>query len=1296
MTHTERAARKHDMHKKASKTDFILPCPDDAAQLAEALAQLSACPAIGRVTLVGAAAEKPAEAGDDTLYIQAAHLGASRTWRQIAAKAESPYTAVFLTTHRFALGYRCLERMLRGAEDSGAGWLYCDRTDANGAHPTIDYQEGSLRDDFDFGSLVLVRTAILRDFLAQTPAPRYRFATPYALRLFVSRHAPVTHLRETLYKETESDTRASGQRQFDYVNPANREVQLEMERACTEHLRAVGGLLRPDEYDALPEDKTEYPVEASVIIPVRNRERTIADAVGSALKQEADFAYNVIVVDNHSTDGTAQALSAFAGDGRVHVLTPSRDDLGIGGCWDYAVRSPHCGRYAVQLDSDDLYSAPDVLQRIVAAFGKQKAAMVVGSYRMVDFALETLPPGLIAHREWTAENGRNNALRINGLGAPRAFRTDVLRSIGFPNTSYGEDYALGLAISRRYRIARIYDELYLCRRWEGNSDAALSVDKQNANNLYKDSLRSYELAARKRMVARWTRPASEEDAERFFKEQLETWPEAAARFAELGEKVESRELRHEQTALGVQHNPCRIVSTGAKMDKTTVRQRPCFLCDHNRPAAQRELPVERTVQILVNPYPILPGHLTIPTRRHVPQDFSRFGTLLPRLAWKMPRHVVFYNGPRCGASAPDHAHLQAGLRGVIPIERDWRQYESALQKVYPSAEEGAKGLDAAEATDGVYLVKGYACPGFAIRATSEKASRDLTERLLGLLPVAKGANEPDFNALCWRQEASPTVPAHLVTVVFARRRHRPACYTAKGEEQMTISPGAVDMGGLLITPHEEDFTRLTYRTAQAILREVAIDETEAAAIARKLRGTHRKSHPGGAAGKAGLPDTEPNVSVGVMQSKEITFTLHGAFTAKGRTVTGEQSVECRDGGVAWEGNIYSELTFAPADEDCTFSLHRVVIGKDFHWQQEQTQDFSGRLRLIVDEEQLVAVNKLPAEDYLRSVISSEMSPDSPEGLLKSHAVISRSWLLSQMQHRRAAEGHAGAGFFNFTRGGDELIKWHDRNDHTLFDVCADDHCQRYQGITHHVTPAVAAAVEATRGEVLTHAGEICDTRFSKCCGGISERYGACWEDTDYAYLQPVRDNEDGAAGTAGPLPDLTQEAEAEKWLMTDPEAFCNTHDEALLRTVLNGYDQATTDFYRWRVTLTQEEAATLIGKHLGEDFGEITDLVPVERAASGRLVRLRVVGTRRQLTVGKELEIRSMLSPTHLYSSAFVVEKQECDERGVPARFVLHGAGWGHGVGLCQIGAAVMATKGHGYRDILYHYYKDTEIKKLY
>ena len=427
--------------------------------------------------------------------------------------------------------------------DSGAAMVYADRweqrVDEDGQialpteHPVIDYQEGAVRDDFDFGGLWLVRGDLLRQFAADNKQ-RYKYAASYALRLYLSRHGDLVHLREPLYTEQETDLRRSGEKQFDYVNPAAREVQIEMERACTSHLKAVGAWIAPDEYDDVPlreEDQallqitslpistaqteatgelpsekvsvSSFPVVASVIIPVRNRVRTIGDAIQSALSQETNFTFNVIVVDNHSTDGTDEVVRRFVQDERVVLLQPDRTDLGIGGCWDYAIRSNSCGRYAVQLDSDDLYSGTDTLARIVEAFVKQRAAMVIGSYRMVNFNLETLPPGLIDHREWTPDNGRNNALRINGLGAPRAFDTAVLREIGFPNTSYGEDYALGLAISRRFRIARIYDELYLCRRWEGNSDAALDVHRVNRHNAYKDELRTFELRARRKLNMSW-------------------------------------------------------------------------------------------------------------------------------------------------------------------------------------------------------------------------------------------------------------------------------------------------------------------------------------------------------------------------------------------------------------------------------------------------------------------------------------------------------------------------------------------------------------------------------------------------------------------------------------------------------------------------------------------------------------------------------------------------------------------------------------------------------------------------
>ena len=418
--------------------------------------------------------------------------------RSIAEEAESEYSLLSLKPTNYSFGAHALERMVRIADDTGASMVYADHycvTDGKReAHPVIDLQEGALRDDFDFGGLILVRNEAIRSFFKENPT-EYEYAGVYAMRLYMQRTGIIFHIKEYLYTEEELDTRKSGEKQFDYVNPRNREVQIEMERACTEHLHAIGAAV--DTSVRIEPNFTcdGFHAEASVIIPVYNRVKTIADAVKSALDQKTSFPYNVIVVDNHSTDGTAEILSTIT-DPRLIVIVPQRTDLGIGGCWNEAIYSEHCGRFAVQLDSDDLYSSSNTLQRIVDCFHGQKAAMVIGSYRMCDFELNTLPPGIIDHREWTDENGPNNALRINGLGAPRAFFTPLLREVGFPNTSYGEDYALGLYFSRQHRIGRIYEELYLCRRWGGNSDAALSIDRINANNQYKDSLRTIELMAR--------------------------------------------------------------------------------------------------------------------------------------------------------------------------------------------------------------------------------------------------------------------------------------------------------------------------------------------------------------------------------------------------------------------------------------------------------------------------------------------------------------------------------------------------------------------------------------------------------------------------------------------------------------------------------------------------------------------------------------------------------------------------------------------------------------------------------
>ena len=422
----------------------------------------------------------------------------SETIREIAAETNTDYALVYTKTTTLELGYLALERLLQIAQDTEAGMVYADHFQVKGDEqvkaPVIDYQKGSLRDDFDCGSVLFFNAKALKESVSRM-TESYLHAGLYDLRLKLSQLYALVHANEYLYSEVEEDNRKSGEKQFDYVDPRNRDRQIEMEKACTQHLKEIGGYLEPNFKD-IDFNQGDFEVEASVIIPVRNRAATISAAIESVLKQQTSFKFNIIIIDNHSTDGTTEAIDAFKADERVVHLVPERNDLGIGGCWNYGVNDARCGKFAVQLDSDDLYKDEHTLQTIVNAFYEQKCAMVIGSYMMTDFDLNELPPGVIDHKEWTPDNGRNNALRINGLGAPRAFYTPVLRAIGLPNTSYGEDYAMGLNISRQYQIGRIYDVLYLCRRWGGNSDAALSIEKVNANNLYKDRIRTWELEAR--------------------------------------------------------------------------------------------------------------------------------------------------------------------------------------------------------------------------------------------------------------------------------------------------------------------------------------------------------------------------------------------------------------------------------------------------------------------------------------------------------------------------------------------------------------------------------------------------------------------------------------------------------------------------------------------------------------------------------------------------------------------------------------------------------------------------------
>ena len=436
---------------------------------------------------------------------------------------------------------------------------------------------------------------------------------------------------------------------------------------------------------------------------------------------------------------------------------------------------------------------------------------------------------------------------------------------------------------------------------------------------------------------------------------------------------------------------------------------------------------------------------------------------------------------------------------------------------------------------------------------------------------------------------------------------------------------------------------------------------------------------------------EPKIKVGIMSATEVKFILDGEFHVSDNTVSGSQVATTDGKSIIWNNKEYTELFFEPTNEEVSFWLEDVTIGVNFHWERKENQRFKGALKLIVENEKITPINILGVEDYLLSVISSEMSATASLELLKAHAVISRSWLLAQIdKNKRIVD--AGEQYSAVEKtSDDEMIKWYDREDHINFDVCADDHCQRYQGITRASTPEVAKAIEATRGQVLMDGENLCDARFSKCCGGVYEEFENCWEPIHYDYLAARRDGENETD-----FPDLTIEENAREWILTRPEAHCNTSDAEILSQVLNNYDQETTDFYRWNVTYSQEEISKLVKERSGMDYGNIVDLVPIARGTSGRLYKLKIVGTNKTLTIGKELEIRRTLSPSHLYSSAFVVEKGETDANGLPASFTLKGAGWGHGVGLCQIGAAVMGAKGYNYKDILLHYFVDAEIKELY
>ena len=800
----------------------FLPYKDDF-QTNKTLEVLLNSPCIREVYLLVKTVISLKETFSSCKQLEINSLTSTETLQNILLHAKTSYILLYTSTNRLELGYHALERMCDYASTADAGMVYADHYKrVNGeqsVHPVNNYQPGSVRDDFDFGSLLLFNTNLMAQAFSsvcqQTP---YEYSGLYALRLALSQISNLVHIQEYLYTEAEDDLRKSGEKQFDYVDPRNRAVQIEREAAFTHYLKAIHAYLSPVSR-TIDFNEGCFKYEASVIIPVRNRVRTIEDAIRSVLQQETDFPFNLIIIDNHSTDGTSDIIRQFASDPRVIHIIPERTDLGIGGCWNTGVDHPLCGRFAIQLDSDDLYSGPKTVQTIVNKFRAEGCAMVIGSYRMTNFDLETLPPGVIDHSEWTDENGHNNALRINGLGAPRAFYTPVLREIRVPNTSYGEDYALGLAFSRNYRIGRIYDVLYLCRRWEGNSDAALSIEKVNRNNSYKDSLRSLEIRRRQELVKETKVSTPNYDGPDFIRKQLAKWDLCQTNHEALNH-IEMRSFQIGENTIKVQFNPARAVSTCAKLDKSSIEARPCFLCPDHKPDKQNFIDIEldETFQLRVNPYPILPDHLTLSTKRHQWQVLAdKTARQLPgKLVSWLDKHfdkgyAVFYNGATSGASAPDHFHFQAARKADIPFIHDWdRLFKDAEMKDMDVLSDGSICRS--------YTIHSFCCmiQAFVTDGAAISSTR-LIDEFLQSLPIVNGEPEPRYNLFAWLDQSNRFIVAYL-----PRIQHRPSCYTAEGDAQLLVSPGALDVSGLFVTPRKEDFDKITAEDIIRIYKEVTL------------------------------------------------------------------------------------------------------------------------------------------------------------------------------------------------------------------------------------------------------------------------------------------------------------------------------------------------------------------------------------------------------------------------------------------------------------------------------------------
>ncbi|MFO7569858.1 MAG: DUF4922 domain-containing protein [Smithellaceae bacterium] len=769
------------------------------------------------------------------------NIGAVRRPAAFFKHFPSAFLQVRDTSVRIACDPLSLRRLLTLARETGAGLIYADYIDRRGnaavPHPLIDWQEGALRNDFSFGPFFLLSAAACLNAIQKFgPPPVDPESALYDLRLKISVDHRILHVPESLYTVTPNRRgqvpAGQPEKHFDYLARENAAREKRFEKIATQHLRRIGAYLPPRTGKTGPA-KASFPVVASVIIPVLNREKTLADALQSALSQKTDFPFNVIVVDNHSTDGTAGIIRKLAAmHPNLVSLRPKRRDLGIGGCWNEAVHASCCGRYAVQLDSDDLYSTPAALQKIVDTLQKGSYAMVVGAYTIVNEKLKTIFPGRIDHREWTQKNGHNNLLRVNGLGAPRAFDTALLRRTDFPNVSYGEDYAVALNITRAYAIGRIYESLYWCRRWTDNTDAGLSLEKQNRHNHYKDTLRTMEIRARQQENRQSTRrplPDSLSPSRVFadftghnsttlpqlclnlYDSQKRVWPKLRDASPGLA-LMEERNIDCGAYQAILQFNPARAVSTGAAVDAASIQARPCFLCADHLPDKQMGIVYRKDYLILCNPAPIFKKHFTIATLRHQPQEIIRALPALLRLsADASPDFAVFYNGPAAGASAPDHLHFQ-----MIPA--DALPFLNFLASLTPSKHASS-----------VRYSQGFDRSIIVLESRNEEA---LMKQFLRLMQSAqstlKAQNEPMVNVIC------VSVRQTWRLVVFLRRKHRPDAYFARGENRILISPGAIDMAGVVVTPRKKDFERLDRETIRRIYREVSLDEKTLDRIVKAL------------------------------------------------------------------------------------------------------------------------------------------------------------------------------------------------------------------------------------------------------------------------------------------------------------------------------------------------------------------------------------------------------------------------------------------------------------------------------